>query len=240
MKSLGASAGTNTTCATSQSGKVWCWGKGHFGQAGRLPSLVGPAGCQYCTPTPAAVVDVDGGALANAEVAVASGATCVRRADMTIWCFGINGFGELGQGTVDLLSGDSSHYVPEKVPVLPAAANVAARFAQVFATDTVGDGWIWGENRYGTLGDGTTAGVACANGVLACVTTPKKNASLTGMVQISPGASAVVARKADGTVWTWGANTQGQLGHAPKSAGDIALCNDDLPCNPSPSKVTVP
>jgi alpha-tubulin suppressor-like RCC1 family protein len=237
---LTASSGTNTTCATAQNGKVWCWGKAHVGQAGRLPSSVGPAGCNYCSPIPGAVRETDGGALSDAFVSQTGGATCVRRTDQTVWCFGNNGFGELGQGTTDAIQGDGAHWVPAKVPVLPAIVNLVGQYTYLFATDTTGAVWAWGENRYGSLGDGTTEGAACNNGKLACVTTPKKIPALSGMVEIAVGSSSVVARKSDGTVWAWGANTQGQLGHAPKTGGDIALCSDDLACNPTPSKVPLP
>ncbi len=240
MVRIHASSGLNTTCATASNGKLWCWGKGHVGQVARLPSTVGPAGCQYCTPTPAPAEDTDGGAMQDIVQSATTTATCVRRTDQSIWCFGNNASGELGLGTTDALSGDNAHYKPSKVTAVPATAELFAQYNQFFATDTVGDVWIWGENRYGTLGDGTTGGSACQNGRLACVLTPKKNPALAGMVQISPGSSAVVARKNDGTVWAWGANTQGQLGHTPQTAGDINLCSDDLPCNPTPSKVTIP
>jgi alpha-tubulin suppressor-like RCC1 family protein len=79
------------------------------------------------------------------------------------------------------------------------------------------DGTIlaWGDNRYGMLGDITSE--YC--GPYICSTTPIQVSGgeagtefLTGVTAINAGRWHTIALRNDGTVWTWGSNTSGQLG----------------------------
>jgi alpha-tubulin suppressor-like RCC1 family protein len=68
---------------------------------------------------------------------------------------------------------------------------------------TPGTPWTWGSNGFGELGDGTNANhftAAPATGFAA------------DAVELGGGREHVVARRADGTVWTWGSSQYGQLG----------------------------
>lgn len=86
------SAGARHTCATIMSGEAWCWGANELGQLAAAPS----AG----SAMPLEVVDRAG--LAIDATAVAEGAThgCAKKRDNSLWCWGSNGSGELGDGTV--------------------------------------------------------------------------------------------------------------------------------------------
>ena len=62
--------------------------------------------------------------------------------------------------------------------------------------------WVWGDNDFGQLVDGTTTDI----------TTPIQVNSLNGVTAIASGGWHFIALKSDGTVWTWGNNNFGQLG----------------------------
>lgn len=65
--------------------------------------------------------------------------------------------------------------------------------------------WSWGSNEYGQLGLGATE-VVNSN-------TPTMVEKIFGVVALSAGRNHSLALKDNGTVWTWGDNTYGQLGH---------------------------
>ncbi|GGA15109.1 hypothetical protein GCM10008018_69880 [Paenibacillus marchantiophytorum] len=67
--------------------------------------------------------------------------------------------------------------------------------------------WSWGEsNRYGILGNGEKGNLA------ANAKVPVKVQGIDHVKAIGAGAMHALAVKADGTVWTWGDNTDGQIG----------------------------
>ena len=116
------------------------------------------------------------------------------RTDGTLWTWGSNACGQLGDG-----SGESRDY-PAQVPDLAHVAAVAAGSRSSFALLTDGSLWAWGDNSRGQLGDGTTTSRS----------TPVK--ILDDVAAVSAGSDHTLALKSDGTLWTWGDNSYGQLG----------------------------
>lgn len=82
-----------------------------------------------------------------------------------------------------------------------AATAPAGRAAALPAPDYIG-AVGWGEDAWGRLGDGTTTWRY----------TPVAVVGLTGVTDIDAGQQHTVALRADGTVWAWGANRDGELG----------------------------
>jgi alpha-tubulin suppressor-like RCC1 family protein len=87
---IAAAIGSLHTCAIASDGSLWCWG---------LPSAalgLGPVdeGIPIDVPTQVGL-DTDW-----VQVTAGSGFTCGRRSDGTLWCWGSNGSGQLGQGAV--------------------------------------------------------------------------------------------------------------------------------------------
>ena len=68
--------------------------------------------------------------------------------------------------------------------------------------------WGWGRNANGQLGLGTTTG----DGETYSHTSPMQIGSLTDWVQAAMGQKHSLATKSDGTLWSWGYNSTGQLG----------------------------
>lgn len=117
------------------------------------------------------------------------------RTDGTLWAWGDNTCGQLGDGT-----GESRDY-PAQVPGLEHVAAVSAGSRSSFAILEDGTLWAWGDNTYGQLGDGTTENR----------TTPVQ--ILENVAAVSAGSDHTLALKIDGSLWAWGSNTYGQLGN---------------------------
>lgn len=178
--------GTVHTCAVSD-GQLWCWGQNGNGQLGD--------GSQLDQATPRAV------AIPQASVAsVAAGGhhTCALKTNGALWCWGHNGSGELGDGTV------VDRPLPTPVTALGAdVAEVAAGWSHTCARKTDGTLWCWGSNADGRLGDGTTQNR---------VTPTQVSALGTSVAQVAAGVAHTCARQSDNSLWCWGYNGVGAIG----------------------------
>ena len=122
--------------------------------------------------------------------------TCLKpldkfRSDVSVACWGDNGFGQLGDGTFT----DSN--IPVTVSGLTNATRVSTGFTHTCATRSDYTVACWGENGSGQRGDGTNTDS----------TTPVTVTGLTDAVDIAAGTSHVCAIRGDSTVACWGYNT---------------------------------
>lgn len=83
------------------------------------------------------------------------------------------------------------------------AKTVAAGAHHSLLVDRWSSVWVWGDNTFGQLGDGTTTTSSI----------PTMLTSVNDVIAVAAGTSHSLALKRDGTVWAWGANTEGQLGN---------------------------
>jgi alpha-tubulin suppressor-like RCC1 family protein len=134
--------------------------------------------------------------LVTGAVSAGRAFTVALKAEGTVWAWGDNWDGQLGDGTTE------SRPLPLQVSGLAGAIAVAAGADHSLALKADGSVWTWGNNGYGQLGDGTTESR----------TTPVQVTGLTEVVAVAAGSFHSLALKADGSVWTWGANWYGQLG----------------------------
>src|SRR5262245_54468382 len=158
---------------------------------------------------------------AVAEVAVGEYHCCARKTDGTLWCWGRNNYGQLGDGAT----------VDKTTPVQAGASTLGNGVAEVAlgeyhgcARKTDGTLWCWGRNNYGQLGDGRA--VDKATPVQAGVSTLGN-----AVAEISLGDSHTCARRTDGTLWCWGYNYVGQLGRVGEDSrypGQVAWCGDGI------------
>jgi len=104
--------------------------------------------------------------------------------DGTLWAWGRNAEGQLGDGTT------INRYTPVKV--MDEVIAVSAGYRHTTAIRTDGSLWAWGWNEYGQLGEGTTIARH----------TPIK--VLDDVISVASGDSNTVAIRADGSLWSWG------------------------------------
>jgi alpha-tubulin suppressor-like RCC1 family protein len=120
----------------------------------------------------------------------------VIKPDGTVWSWGSNSYGQLGNGTT------TASNVQVQVSGLTDIVSVAAGTYHSMALKSDGTVWAWGYNNKSQLGDGATANR----------TVPAQVSGLSGVASIGAGEANSYAVKSDGTVWAWGNNAKSQLG----------------------------
>ena len=179
--------GSAHSLALKSDGTVWAWGYNVNGQ-------LGDANNGTSRNTPVQVLNLAG------VVQIASGGirhSLALKSDGTVWAWGWNIFGQLGDGT------NTDRNVPAQVSGLTDMVQIAGGQYHSLAVKSDGTVWSWGRNLDGQLGDGTDTNS----------NVPVQALGLTGVVQsASCGFGHSLALKSDGTVWAWGANSQGQVG----------------------------
>lgn len=122
--------------------------------------------------------------------------TVALKANGTVWVWGANGDGSLGNGTT------TSSLAPVTVAGLPQIRQIAAGGGHVVALGVDGSVWTWGRNAFGQIGDGTTTNRL----------TPFRVTLPAAAAAVTAGTVHTVVVLADGRVYSWGSNAESQLG----------------------------
>ena len=182
-------AGGLHTCAVTSAGAALCWGENSSGELGN--------GTTSDSFVPVGVKGLSSGVSA---VAVGFGHSCVIVAGGGLKCWGLNQYGELGNGTTSNLP------VKSPVDVKGLSSGVLAVASSSLTTCALLEGGAvkcWGHNLDGEVGDGTTKD--------SSVPTDVKGLS-AGVTAIGAGTSHTCAVTQEGGVKCWGNNSFGQLG----------------------------
>jgi alpha-tubulin suppressor-like RCC1 family protein len=191
-------AGFRHTCALTTAGGVKCWGRNNYGQMGNN----GPSSTLYRTP-----IDVpgltSGVAMVDADV---SDTVCALTTTGGVKCWGLNSFGQVGDGTTG-----NNRFTPVNVVGLGSGVlSITSRCAILAPSRSLK---CWGANASGQLGDGTTT------------------ASNVPVSVIGFGSDTLIARGASshrcgvtlqGRLQCWGANANGQLGDGSNTSHAVA------------------
>ncbi|MDO8565579.1 MAG: hypothetical protein Q7S04_00120 [Candidatus Moranbacteria bacterium] len=182
-------AGDSFVLAVKTDGTLWAWGGNPDGQLGLGDTISRSVPTRVGTDTnwSGAVGKISGGYANSAAV----------KTDGTIWVWGSDVFGELGQGNTN---GAISRYYPTQVGTATNWDKVSAmgQFT-VLATKTDGTLWAWGDNMYGQVGPGYVD--YSGNGQHSV---PAQVGTGTNWSSIGQGDTYSMALKRDGTMWVWG------------------------------------
>ena len=175
------------TAAIKTDGTLWTWGTNAYGQLAD----------NTFTPKSSPVQTIAGGTNWK-QVSGGNVNTMAIKTDGTLWLWGQNTNGQLGDNTI----------VPKSSPVQTIAggtnwSQVACGYTHTAAIKTDGTLWNWGNNTSGNLGDSTNTNKSSPVQTITGGTNWK---------QVSAGYRHTMAIKTDGTLWLWGQNTNGQLG----------------------------
>ena len=181
-------AGGFHSLAVDSLGGVHAWGWNGLGALGHNPAYADSV------PVPAGVPFN----VKNDAVGVAGGAyhSLVVWRDGTVWSFGWNGFGQLGNGST------ADAFRPARIPGLSGVAEAAGGIAHSLARGHDGEVRAWGWNGLGQLGDGTTNDAR----------TPTPVPGLANVRSVAAGGYHSLAALDSGAVRSWGWNGVGQLG----------------------------
>jgi alpha-tubulin suppressor-like RCC1 family protein len=178
------SSGNGFKLAIKTDGTLWTWGEASYGQLGNNAS-VGKSSPVQTVAGGTNWKQVSGGYFHSAGI----------KTDGTLWTWGRNTLGELGDNTT----------VNKSSPVQTVAGGItwkqlASGYYRTAAIKTDGTLWNWGSNGIGELGDNTTTNRSSPVQTVAGGTNWK---------QVTGNSAAI---KTDGTLWLWGTNTYGNIG----------------------------
>jgi alpha-tubulin suppressor-like RCC1 family protein len=197
------SGGVDHSLAIRAGGVVYAWGDNQIGEIGD--------GTTTTRKSPVLVLNVSNIVAVSASP-YKPGFSTALRSDGTVWGWGGDFAGQLGDGS---MTNRSTAVQAQGVGNVVA---IATGFDHTLALRSDGTLLAWGDNSEGQLGDGTTTGRTHAAPV----------PGLANVVAIAAGLRHSVALLSDGTVWGWGDNINGELGdgtttqrHSPVQVGGL-------------------
>lgn len=182
---VSVSCGYGHTVALKSNGTMWTWGNGNDGQLGddQTGDRSSPVMNNYGEDT-------------WSKIHAGYDCTFGIKNDGTLWSFGLNAYGRLGDGT--------SQNRSSPVQVLGSGTwKQVSAFQSTVGIKQDGTLWTWGYGSNGQLGNNNT--VDCSSPIQTVMGGSEWH-------QCSSGHDFNAAIRNDGTLWTWGDNNNGQLG----------------------------
>jgi alpha-tubulin suppressor-like RCC1 family protein len=188
LSGAGLPAPTSGLAFSTSPASIFATGSDSNGQLG------GPNGGGAFVKT---AVGVQPSALSFVQVSAGGTHSLGLRPDGTVWAWGGNSSGQLGNDS------NTDSWTLAQVPLPGAAVAVSAGGSHSLAIEQGGTVWAWGSNADGQLGNGTTTSSS----------EPAPVPGLSNVVAVSAGGTHSLALEANGTVWAWGNDASGQLGN---------------------------
>jgi alpha-tubulin suppressor-like RCC1 family protein len=196
-----------TSCAVTAAGGAMCWGNNDYGQIGDGSQTdTGNSISHY------GARDVAGLTGGVRQVAAGEHHACALKNDGSVWCWGDNSYGQVGDGT------SVKRLTPVQVSGIDGAVAIDAGLSHTCALTAAGAVYCWGRNERGEIGDGSTDNRNTAVAVVGLD---------AGVAAIALGQAYSCALLQDGGVRCWGYNNVGQIGDASTTDRHVPTAIDD-------------
>lgn len=194
---LTVSAGLTHSVGIKTDGTLWAWGSNQVGQLGN-----GSEGGFEKEPIQIGT-DADW-----AAVSAGDPHTLALKTDGSLWGWGLNFFGNLGDGT------NTTRLTPVRIGNDTDWVKISAGYIHSLGIKENGALYVWGDNSVGQVGVGTNINV----------NVPTKIGTANDWAEADAGGKGhTLAIKKDGTLWAWGANQQGQLGDGTNNETNVPV-----------------
>ena len=182
---------STASVALKEDGTVWTWGDNNLGQ-------LGMSGLQRNIPTKTSIKGIKDVYCGNATVYAI-------KEDNTVLSWGVDNNGQLGAGAVLNTRSNSEHVVGGESgkSILSNIKSMSADYTETAVTFD-GEVYSWGSNSKGQHGNGTVNTNWLHN------SSPRKSI-IDNVSHVSVKATHALAIKTDGTLYSWGSNSSGQL-----------------------------
>jgi alpha-tubulin suppressor-like RCC1 family protein len=231
-------------CALVTSGDVYCWGSNNYGQLGN--------GTTKNSSRPVAVSAVGGKGRLTGVASVVADAFgygsqyCAVLRSGGVDCWGLNGDGQLGNGTTKQSDTPVAVLAVGGTGLLTGAKQVQPEIYGFCARLSSGGTACWGLNENGQLGDNTLTGPdSCGADENPCSTTPVTVVTTAGTGALSQVSSIVAEGESMCALLTtsgvdcWGYGPNGQLGNGSESGSSYPVAVEGLGGTGSLTGVTI-
>jgi alpha-tubulin suppressor-like RCC1 family protein len=181
------------SCGLTTDGAAYCWGYNYYGQ-------LGTGSAYYVEHTPKQVIGDD----TFKAVTAGGGFSCALTTAGEAYCWGLNGYGQLGNGSVS-----PNELIPMEVTGEHTFEMLTSGWYHTCGLKANGEAYCWGRNYRGQLGNGTRTTIwpwAIPEPVEVNVEDGQTFTSLRA------GQGHTCGITSDGETWCWGHNEWGQLG----------------------------
>ena len=178
-------------CFMKNDGSLWSWGENAYGELGLQKTMTALSSPNQIP-----------GDWTGSKIAADGPMMAAAKPDGTLWAWGRNYWGNLGQNTAGNPANRSS---PVQIPGTNWHRPIVDSLSMFCVR---GDGTLWccGDNGQGRLGQNMADAPGSARSSMVQI----PGTTWTGSISASYG--TIIAKKSDGTLWGWGRNTNGQLG----------------------------
>jgi len=182
------------TAAIKSDGSLWTWGAGSYGEIGDGKSgYLGDGVTLHSSLLPYRV------GIDNKWTDVASGGyfTVGLKTDGTLWAWGRNQYGQLGDGSKE------NKAVPTRIGADTDWTAITAGESHTIALKKDGTIWSWGDGAEGQLGQGSQIDPQFGSYYLTSIV-PRQIGTDADWKYVTAGVTTTIALKYDQTLWVWG------------------------------------